>query len=328
MNRPRRAFLVAAISLCAPLAGDCSAATPQPAPGPSVPYITFMGDHLTLYPWSGQLVTLLTPTRDLDAKVMGQVLSVFDAVYEYYDRTTGNRPGPAKTYDGRDTIAVVNLTCGAGCGYLGSTGIELDPGTFDALYSGVLANNQFDQVVFYEFGRNFWFYDAQIQYQQPDSQSSVATGYAVFMRFMAMDATHVRPGPYLGYDFAFFRASVENLVDQYEADPTLNWDNTLRAGNWPTNQPFGLESTDLFASFLLRLTKAFGSRFVDHVWIEVGKRPAAGSTQQAVDNFVLAASAAAGANLVEIFGSRWRWPVSLQAKEEARTRFGKPIDSL
>jgi len=37
--------------------------------------------------------------------------------------------------------------------YLGYTGIELLDSTLDTLYDGVLDNGEYDQVVFYEFGR-------------------------------------------------------------------------------------------------------------------------------------------------------------------------------
>jgi serralysin len=314
---------LAAVS-CTTVNGPAEASVPSPRP---VQYTTIQGDRLDLFAWAGDRTAFLTPSAGLDPRVMARLLSVFDGVYDYYFRATGRQPAEYKTYAERDTVAVVQKTCGAGCGYSGATGIELLDSTFDTLYGGVRHGDQFDQALFYEFGRNFWFYDDQIQYREPDDQSSVATGYAVFMRFMSMDATRVRPGPYNGVDFGLFRSTVEGLVDRYEADPSLNWDNTLRVGQAPDN-PLGLQGTDLFASFLMRLTKVFGLRFPAHLWQEVGKRPAAATTRDAVDNLVLASCAAAGSNLTDVFASQWRWPVSPAAKEEARQRFGKPIQTL
>jgi serralysin len=304
------------------IAGRTLAAEPRP-----VQYTTDDGDHLLLFAWAGNHIAFLTPSADLEPQVMAQLLTVFDKVYDYYSKATGRQPTKFRTFAGRDTIAVVKKTCGAGCSYLGFTGIELLESTFETLYTGVRDRDEFDQVLFYEFGRNFWFYDAQIQYRPPADQSSVATGYAVFMRFMAMDAARVRPGPYNDIDFGFFRSTVEGLVHQYEADPRLNWDNTLRVGKAPGN-PLGLQGTDLFASFLMRLTGVFGLRFASHLWLEVAARPAAATTQDALDNLVLAACSAAGSNLTEVFAERWRWPLSAAAKEEARSRFGKPIEPL
>ncbi|HEY3570827.1 MAG TPA: hypothetical protein VGP73_23050 [Thermoanaerobaculia bacterium] len=296
-----------------------SGLSPQPTP-----YQTFSGANLSLFAWAGNHVAFLTSEANRDPAVMARLLQVFDRVYDYYHQATGREPAPAKTFQGRDTIAVVDQTCGAGCGLLGSTGIELLKSTFEILYTGVRDRNQFDQVVFYEFGRNFWFFNDQIQYKQPDSQDSVATGYAVYMRFMSMDNTGVKPGPFNGVAFSKFRMTVEDLVTSYEADPKLTWSNTLRVGSAPAN-PLGLSGTDLFASFLMRLTRIYGATFPLHLWPAVAARPPARTTQDAVDNLVLAACAATSKNLVEVFADRWRWPVSSMARSEAKTRFGPPV---
>jgi hypothetical protein len=56
------------------------------------------------------------------------------------------------------------------------------------------------------------------------------------------------------------------------------------------------------------------------LWKEAAKRPRARSTQDAIDNFILAASSAAGKDLSKLFTETWRWPMSEKAKAEA----GKP----
>jgi hypothetical protein len=52
----------------------------------------------------------------------------------------------------------VSQTCGAACSYLGVTGTEIEPPYFQTLYDGIANNDLYDQALFYEFGRNFWFY--------------------------------------------------------------------------------------------------------------------------------------------------------------------------
>jgi len=54
------------------------------------------------------------------------------------------------------------------------------------------------------------------------------------------------------------------------------------------------------------------------LWKEAAKRPRARSTQDAIDNFILAASAAAGKDLSKVFTETWRWPMSEAAKAEAK----------
>lgn len=214
-------------------------------------------------------------------------------------------------------MAEVDETCGAACGYLGATGIELTSGCFTDLYGGWQKGKTIDQAPPYEFGRNFWFYSPQLAYQKPVSDRSVVTGYAVFMRMVALEAAKATLGPFRDISGAEFRALMESLVDLYEADQSLNWENTLRVDVAPENS-LGLNGTDLFASFCLRLMRDHGGRdFVRRLWTAVGKLPAAASTGEAVDHFVIAASAAARKDLSAQFADRWRWPVSPEGREAA-----------
>lgn len=190
------------------------------------------------------------------------------------------------------------------------------------MYNGVRNSNQYDQIVFFEFGRNFWFYGNQIEYKGSDDRGVITAGFAAFMRFMSIEAVGVNPGPFNGEDFSTYKAVVSGLLDSYLADPTLNWGNTLRIGIAPSNR-LGLGGVDLFVSFLLELKELYGDAFVQQIWEEVGNRPNAQTTQDAVDNFVLAASAATVRNLTSLFVDTWRWPMSDSAKQEAASRFGQ-----
>jgi hypothetical protein len=258
--------------------------------------------------WLGKAVALLTASDDRDTTVMRQLLQVFDSTDAYYARLTGRRPAPGRSILGRTPIVEVPVTCGAGCGLLGAAGIEIQSDYFAALYERVRTHGEFDQIPFYEFGRNYWFWTPQLAYKSPDDTGVIPTGYAVFMRFLSMEATRVRGAPFRGtIPFVEFRFEVEGLLDRYLADTTLRWENTLRIGRAPDN-PMGLGGTDLFASMLLRLRRDYGGdRFVTRLWREVSHRPAAATTAEAVNNFRAAASAAAGQDLTPLFRA-WRWP--------------------
>ena len=184
--------------------------------GPAaVNYTSFNGDRLTLYAYVGANVALLAPTPDLDRATVEAMVDTFDSIYTFYTQSTGRTPTLYAQYEGRGTVAVVPSTCGYGCGYLGFTGIELLNEAFDLLYTGVRDRNEYDQTIFYEFGRNFWFYGDQIEYHGADGTGAVTTGYAVFMRFMAIKATGVTPGPFNGHDFTDFEHEVIGLLDRY-----------------------------------------------------------------------------------------------------------------
>lgn len=98
-----------------------SAQTPQS-------YTSFKGSVYNLYKWEGDKVMLLSKSNALDAATMNKLVRTMDSIYYFYTSCTGATPIPnaGVTYiNGRTTLAEVDSTCGAGCGYLGWTGIEL-----------------------------------------------------------------------------------------------------------------------------------------------------------------------------------------------------------
>ncbi|MCL4859219.1 MAG: CAP domain-containing protein [Caldilineaceae bacterium] len=280
-------------------------------------YTSFDGLELQLYPYEGEQIALLVADPDLDETVLTRIVTAIDGAYAYYQQATGREPAPHYQYNGRATVAVAPSTCsgrGAGCGFLGWTGIELTHESFAILYNGVRDNDEYDQVVFYELGRNFWFYGDSIEYKGDDATGAITTGYAVFMRFLSMEAAAVAGGPFRGESFAHFQAEVEGMLARYVADATLDWFNTLAIDRAPAN-PMGLGASDLFAAHLFELRRRYGGDFIPTLWQQVANRPTAQSTQDAVDNFVIAASLAAGENLAELFATEWRWPLSADARQ-------------
>ena len=280
----------------------------------TVEYTAFDGKKLQLHPWKGKHVAILTKLEGLDPKLMQGICDTFDKIHEFYQDSTGQQPAKIKQLDGLLTVAEVDETCGAACGYLGATGIELTQGCFADLYTGYQKAGTIDQAPPYEFGRNFWFYSRQLAYQKPVSDRSVVTGYAVFMRIMSLEAAGAKLGPFRDKSGAEVRKIMESLVDLYEADKSQTWENTLKVDAAPEN-PLGLNGTDLFASFCLRLARDHGGMvFVKRLWRASGELPAANSTQDAVDNFVIAASKAAKKDLSDHFSATWRWPVTAAGK--------------
>jgi len=135
-----------------------------------------------LLPWVGSNVVFLTLPGEYDGRLMARWVRALDQGWALYAELTGRRPEPFKQLDGRATIAAVpdaSYTCGAGCGYLGSTGIELAL-FYDANYPALRRNpNAIPHYVFYEMGRNFYTFG--------DRHSCFTTGFAVFMRYVCMD---------------------------------------------------------------------------------------------------------------------------------------------
>jgi serralysin len=271
-----------------------------------ITYTAFDGHTETLIPWQGNKVTVLVQrgvTRD--ATVMTKMVSAFDRAWNYYAKTVGRLPATAHSLNGRVEVAEVNTTCGAGCGFLGATGVELQSSYFESTVYAQLANHGlYDQAPFYEFGRNFWFWSPQLEWISP-TPDSVTTGFAVWMRFRSMNAAKVRGGPYNGTAFTTFRSQVAHLAGQYEADTSLTWASTFGAGKSP-----GLYGpTDFWASLMMQLASRHGGQmFVSRFFHHAFTLPTAATNGEVVKNWVAASNYAACVDLSTVFYDRWGFP--------------------
>jgi hypothetical protein len=246
-----------------------------------------------------------------------------DSAYAYYADITGQSP-EGKLYNGKLTIAQVPGTCGAGCGYLGASGIEILDYFMDWIHGlHTIDNNRDHHIYYYELGRNFWFFSPQLTYS---SYGSAVTGFAIHSQFGAMQRAGVtRPFDINSVSWTVYESELRQQFSAYLSDTTKSFSNTLQIGSWtsPTPTRFGgFNHQDLFASMLFRLQDAYGGdAFIRAFWRAVRIRPAATSIQDAVDNLVLSASQAANRNLTSVFSS-WRFPVSAAARTEASSRWG------
>lgn len=267
-------------------------------------YVTFQGDTTNLYKYEGEKTMLLAKSNALDTVIMQKWTNILDKAYNFYQSCTGREPEflPNTYINNKSTIASADPTCGGGCGYLGATGIELLDAYFDQSYISILTENKYEQIYFYEMGRNFWFYGNKLSYEN----DPITTGYAVFMRFMSMK--------YIGVDdypsHVDFVNQIRELRTTYLADTTLNWSNTLGVAQGVPESPWG--AADLFASFCMYLEETYGWQWLQNVWQYAAQRPDRATSQDAVDNFIIASSQAANTNLVSLF-QEWRWSVSQSA---------------
>jgi hypothetical protein len=268
-------------------------------------YTAIDGHTETLTPWQGRHVSVLVePDVHRQLSVMTRLVQALDRAWSYYRQTTGRMPATAHSLNGRDEIAEVASTCGAGCTYLGATGTEILASYFEAMYQQIAADNLYDQIPFYELGRSFWFWSPQLAFHSPD-QDPVVSGFAVWMRFRSMAAAHVHGAPFDGTVFDTFANQLAALAGEYEADPSLTFADTLAMDRSP-----GLYGgTDFWASLMTQLADRHGGQtFAQRFWHNAGQLPAASSTTEAVTNWVNNAGYAACTDLSPVFYDRWGFP--------------------
>ncbi len=282
------------------------------------------GISLQLTPWTGEKVVFLTKDDSLDPRLMRIWVSRLDAGWQVYADLTGRKPSPMGEFKGKALIAAVpgyDLTCGAGCGNVGATGIELAM-FYDDNYPALKANPKaMPHYVFYEMGRNYYTFD--------DRHSCFITGFAVFMRYVCMDALHCEDSDantrkvIKGVE-PLFSASKLSFLDLFTMSSGID-EKTSRikdaAGKMidPSDQPV------CYASAMLRLRRENGGdAWVKRFFHELANAPESdpatrdGALRQGW-YWLLCASVAANKDLSPVFAGEWKLPIA----EETRAELGK-----
>ncbi len=226
-------------------------------------------------------------------------------------------------FQNKPTIAAVpagNLTCGAGCGYVGATGIELAM-FYDQNYPELRRNaNRIPHYVFYEMGRNYYTFGKR--------HSSFITGFAVFMRYVCMDTLgceDIEPDLRKTIDGVErrFKDSGLSFLELF-TNSTAKGEKSDRirdtSGKWisPSDQPV------TYASAMLRLRRENGG----DDWVraffkqlaacpEWSEKTEAGALGQCYSWFI-AASLAAGKDLSPVFCDEWQLPLSASQRDICR----------
>ncbi len=281
------------------------------------------GLSLQLTPRTGSKVIFLTTKDSLDPGLMGIWVSRLDAGWELYASLTGRRPSPLREFEGKVTIAAVpdyDLTCGAGCGYVGATGIELAM-FYDYNYPELKAHtNAMPHYVFYEMGRNYYTFG--------DRHSCFITGFAVFMRYVCMDALKCED------EDAPTRRVIEGVEPRFSTSGLTFLDlfTTIGMGEKVSRIKDGsgriIEPSDqpvCYASAMLRLRRENGGDdWVRRFFHELAAAPTsdpdtkAGALTQSW-YWLLCSSVAAQKDLSPVFAGEWKLPIA----DETRAALGR-----
>jgi hypothetical protein len=270
----------------------------------------------SLYVYEGRNVVFLLENNFFNNTLYPRIQSVintFDQVYDWYKFYTGSDPALFKIYNNKTTIASVTSTCGAGCGLIGFTGIEIQRNYWNSAYVNnliTLNNSLYDQVLFYEFGRNFWFSDPQLWLPELPFMDGA---FAIFMRFITMEKTGVAGASFNSTPFQTFKNTITGMMNTYINGP-YNWNNTFLLDQSVPNAMNLTGAADLMASLCFDLRNRFGDLWLENIWKITKTRPTASSIQDIVDNFIRSCANAVSLNLTSLFENYYRWPVSANVK--------------
>ena len=270
----------------------------------NVEYLSIKSKTVERFVWPGKYIAFQTISKDYDPEIMGRIVYTFDKAYENYKEITGYTPGISRQY--KNLLVITEMTsdevgCGAGCGYLGATGIELQSGLFSRLYNGVKLYDQYEQAPFYELGRNFWNYAKYKSVLKGEGASAKwfeanTTGFAVFMRFLIINSNEIPGGPWdsgKGVAWNDFYSAMKGLIYKQRDEAGHTFANTFEAGLPPYSGP--LSVNDFWASLLFYFAPVGGEKmFAKSFLANLSNRPLATNTASAVANFVDAISLTLG----------------------------------
>lgn len=269
-----------------------------------------------LFPWEGEQVVFFTVNNDQDPKVMARILDRLDGGWAHYKKVVGRSPRSFKLWNGKPFIAAVpdgGLTCGAGCGRVGTTGIEVS--YFYARDYQLVAKqpDAFAHYYFYEMGRNYFVFG--------NRHSEFTTGFAVLMRYVCMDALKcVDPEAKLREQIesaeAVYAKGELSFLDAFTVKGRLSEKQPrLRGFSGPSDQPV------MYTSAMLKLREDHGGdEFLADFFKQLQACPSVRPTnaRQAMRqcvNWLVAASCAAGEDLTPTFVDRWRMPLTDQTRK-------------
>lgn len=263
-----------------------------------------------MIPWVGKEITLITPERKLDPNVIGAFVGHLDDGWSLYREIIGKSPRPFKTYQGSPVIAILpkpGLSCGYGCGYIGSTGIEMMD--FENHYKAAKANPlSVPHAYFYEMGRNYYVFRHR--------HSCFTTGFAVFMRYVCMDSLGLHDKDMQT------RTTIDEAISRYEQNEmsfldamTSNGPHGEKGNRLKDAEGNAIVPSDqnvLYASLMLQLRKEFGGdHFVKAFYQALHQAPSIKPTnpstaRQQCLSWLICASVAAKTNLTKRFTQDWK----------------------
>jgi hypothetical protein len=270
-------------------------------------------------PWEGKNLTFLTLDQKLDPAMVTHFVNCLDRGWDTYAELTGRKPVLFKQLNGKPTVAAVpdgGLTCGVGCGYVGSTGVEL--AMFYEANVGEWKRDplSFPHYGFYELGRNFYTFG--------ERHSCFITGYAVFMRYVCMDAVACHD-----LDLGT-RRHIERMEEIYAVSKepflrtfTMHGGSSEKEDRLKDASGKAIPVSDqpvMYATAMLKLRHDYGGdTWVKKFFTALAKCPEIKPTdkttaQQQCLAWLACASVAAGKNLTPIFVDRWRMEMSAELR--------------
>ncbi len=280
---------------------------------PEVTYSSFEDGQYTRYVFEGEHVALLLDNPDYDEAKLAGYVDDLDEVYEFYTAFTGRTPlSTFRDINGKVTIAVVDKTCGGGCGQIGRHGIEIIQRRWNEVWESWSVSEHHQQILIYEMGRNYTFFNSSI------SPMDMYTPWSVYMSLdvakklnYTLDRTQsgIRTFTQEGMRLAFRDLFTIFLNGNYDFETAI-------VNNGGVINDYGFNGGgDVLTGMYFYMQEIFGDTFIRDFFQNLASQPSSGGNlDNAVANVLTSATNAAGMDLENLF-FHWKWPAGLAISE-------------
>jgi hypothetical protein len=258
-------------------------------------YTSFEGKKYDSKKYTGKYISLILPKNlAQDDTTVTKMVNKIDSVWFHFYKISKIFPKNNSTTYNTAPIAFVESTCGAGCGFVGSTGIEIGSADWNNLYNNIkyLNNGAILKVVYYEIGRNF--YNELISnklsvdpFWMPEPFANL--GYLTSILNLNLFLKNEFEG-----ELTYITYLIKLADDILMKNDKESYEDLLKNNN--NIKPF------INSSVFLKLYHLYGEDFLFNFFSELYKLPVHNQNiVEAMTNFCIAASKASGSDLSPLF---------------------------
>jgi hypothetical protein len=294
------------------------------------PYQPFGEDaeEIQLYTYRGDYVALRVANEIQDPQTVEYLLSALDDGYLATIDHVGEEPRKFRRgmLDDLLSVAQVEPPCGfdnaTACGFVGATGIELGDYRMEQMIDAA-ALGKIESTVFYEYSRNFFVFGDGFNFSNTDYRGGATRHFAHLLRFQIPNYIGLELGP---DNTRIFNNNVDGILEEYTKNDSQCFFDTLRQVDGPE---FFSPLESVLIGIYFELSRQYGQDFTLGMYnelrvlsdtvrrqIDADDLEAPVATQRSIDNFAIAASRAAGDNLLNVFRDEWKFPISRGAALE------------
>lgn len=267
-------------------------------------YNSFYGENHLMLHKKEHAIELLYPIKYFGDD-LNPILEQIIAARNIYEELLNLREKERKLI----SVAVVENTCGPGCGELNGSRIEIEAERFDILYNNVIKHNQQDHLLFYELGRTYWVFGDRLTCDDEKLNQVVHTGFAIFMRDVIIKKIGKSCAPINGIAFQDYLDNKQLEFNYYKKQTEIDFIRLVHL-NSTKQDNIEIKATRIFASMLNQLYVNYGeTRFLNEFSKNINDCINPEISSELFSNLLTSSMISSKSDLRELFTQEWKIPI-------------------